>query len=141
MTEAANFQEGMNMKISKAANLVMTTLVLVLSTNGCSLFAPKSEKIAINSEPTGAEVLVNNRIEGTTPLSVSLNCKHDATIVVRKEGYTSQVFHVKSSLGTCGIMDIVGTVLFLVPAVGLFSAGAYTLDQHNIYAPLSKANN
>ena len=140
MTEAAISQERMNMKQSKAANLVMAAIVLVLSTNGCSLFAPKSETVTINSEPQGAEVLVNNSRQGTTPCNVSLNCKHDATIVVRKQGYESQVFHINSHLGTCGIMDIVGTALFLFPAVGLFSAGAYTLDQHNIYAPMSKAS-
>jgi hypothetical protein len=35
-------------------------------------------------------------------------------------------------------MDIVGTVLFLVPAIGLFSAGAYTLDEHNVNVSLTK---
>ena len=40
--------------------------------------------------------------------------------------------------GAAEVMDIVGTVLFLVPAVGLFSAGAYTLDEHNVNVSLTK---
>ena len=58
--------------------------------------------------------------------------------MVKKEGYNSQVYTIGHSLGTCGILDIVGTVMFLVPVVGLFSSGAYTLDQHTINAPMTK---
>ena len=35
-------------------------------------------------------------------------------------------------------MDIVGTVIFLVPAIGLFSSGAYTLDEHTVNVSLTK---
>ena len=124
------------MKKSRVANVVMASLVL-LTTNGCSLFAPKSETVFVNSEPQGAQVLVNNSNQGMTPCSVSVPCK-GATIVVRKDGYTTQVYPIGSSLGKCGILDIAGTVLFIFPVFGLLSSGAYTLDQHTIYAPLSK---
>ena len=124
------------MKKSRVANVVMASLVL-LTTNGCSLFAPKSETVFVNSEPQGAQVLVNNSNQGMTPCNVSVPCK-GATIVVRKDGSTTQVYPIGSSLGKCGILDIAGTVLFIFPVFGLLSSGAYTLDQHNIYAPLSK---
>ena len=124
------------MKKSRVANVVMASLVL-LATNGCSLFAPKSETVFVNSEPQGAQVLVNNSNQGMTPCSVSVPCK-GATIVVRKDGYSTQVYPLGSSLGKCGILDIAGTVLFIFPVFGLLSSGAYTLDQHTIYAPLSK---
>ena len=124
------------MKKSRVANVVMATLV-VLTTNGCSLFAPKSETVSFNSEPQGAQVYVNNTLKGTTPCSVSVPCK-GADIVVKKDGYNTQVYTIGHSLGTCGILDIAGTVMFLVPVFGLLSDGAYTLDQHTIHAPLAK---
>ncbi len=124
------------MKKSRVANVVMAALV-VLTTNGCSLFAPKSETVSVNSEPQGAQVYVNNTLKGTTPCSVSVPCK-GADIVVKKDGYNTQVYTIGHSLGTCGILDIVGTVMFLVPVFGLLSDGAYTLDQHTIHAPLTK---
>ena len=80
---------------------------------------------------------MNNSNQGMTPCSVSVPCK-GATIVVRKDGYSTQVYPLGSSLGKCGILDIAGTVLFIFPVFGLLSSGAYTLDQHTIYAPLSK---
>ena len=124
------------MKKSRVANVVMASLLL-LTTNGCSLFAPKSEIVSVNSEPQGAQVYVNGTLKGTTPCNVSVPCK-EANIIVKKDGYNSQFYTIGHSLGTCGILDIVGTVMFLVPVVGLFSSGAYTLDQHTIQAPLSK---
>ena len=137
MPEAAIFQERMNMKKSKAANLVMAALVLVLSTNGCSFFAPKTEEVAVNTVPVGAEVYVNNSLKGTTPCNVPVSCK-GGEIMVKKAGYNTQLYRVGRHLGTCGVMDIVGTVMFLVPAIGLFSAGAYTLDEHNVNISLTK---
>lgn len=124
------------MKKSRVANVVMAALV-VLTTNGCSLFAPKSETVSVNSEPQGAQVYVNDTLKGTTPCNVSVPCK-EANIIVKKEGYNSQYYTIGHSLGTCGILDIVGTVIIIVPVFGLLSSGAYTLDQHTIHAPLTK---
>lgn len=124
------------MKKSRVANVVMAALV-VLSTNGCSLFAPKSETVSVNSEPQGAQVYVNGTLKGTTPCNVSVPCK-EANIIVKKDGYNSQFYTIGHSLGTCGILDIVGTVIIIVPVFGLLSSGAYTLDQHTIHAPLTK---
>ena len=124
------------MKKTPVANVVMASLLL-LTTNGCSFFAPKTEEVAVNAVPAGAEVYVNNNFKGTTPCSVPMSCK-GGEIMVKKAGYDTQLYKVGRHLGTCGVMDIVGTVLFLVPAVGLFSAGAYTLDEHNVNVSLTK---
>ena len=118
------------MKKSHLANLVMAALLL-LSTNGCSLFAPWSQTVSVNSSPSGAEVLVNNKHKGFTPCNVDVSCR-GATITVRKEGYVSQNHTIGRSLGTCGIMDLVGTFVFLVPVVGLISPGAFTLDERTV---------
>ncbi|MBR3507140.1 MAG: PEGA domain-containing protein [Lentisphaeria bacterium] len=124
------------MKQSKVVNLVMASLIL-LTANGCSFFAPKTENVAVNTVPAGAEVYVNNDFKGTTPCNVPMSCK-GGEIMVRKAGYDTQLYRVGRHLGTCGVMDIVGTVMFLVPAIGLFSAGAYTLDEHNVNVSLTK---
>jgi hypothetical protein len=128
--------ERKTMKKTPVANIVMASLLL-LTTNGCSFFAPKTEEVAVNAVPAGAEVYVNNNFKGTTPCSVPMSCK-GGEIMVKKAGYNPQLYKVGRHLGTCGVMDIVGTVLFLVPAVGLFSAGAYTLDEHNVNVTLTK---
>ena len=124
------------MKKSPVVNLIMAACV-ILTMNGCSLFAPKTETIHIDSDPQGAEVVINDQ-HLVTPCSLSVPCNKDLAIAVRKDGYRTDVHYVGYTLGTCGFLDIVGTFLFLVPAVGLISSGAYTLNQHNIYVPLVK---
>ena len=111
--------------------------LLLLTTNGCSFFAPKTEEVAVNTVPSGAQVYVNNSLKGTTPCSVPVSCK-GGEILVKKSGYDPQIHKIGRHLGTCGVMDIVGTVMFLVPAIGLFSAGAYTLDQHTINVNMTR---
>ena len=110
---------------------------LLLQTVGCSLFAPWSEEVLIDSDPQGAEVVVpGHRL--TTPATVTVPCDKDLTVVVRKEGFRTQSSSVRRTLGKCGVLDVVGTVLFIVPAVGLFSPGAYTLDHHTVFFVLEK---
>jgi hypothetical protein len=114
----------------------MASLIL-LTANGCSFFAPKTENVAVNTVPAGAEVYVNNDFKGNTPCNVPMSCK-GGEIMVKKAGYDTQIYRVGRHLGTCGIVDIVGTVMFLVPAIGLFSAGAYTLDEHTVNVSMTK---
>ena len=66
-----------------------------------------------------------------------MSCK-GGEILVKKSGYDPQIHKIGRHLGTCGVMDIVGTVIFLVPAIGLFSSGAYTLDERTINVNLTK---
>jgi hypothetical protein len=36
------------------------------------------------------------------------------------------------------VLDVIGLWCWLIPGIGLISPGAFTLDQHIIYAPLLK---
>lgn len=126
------------MKKTSVANLIMAALVL-LTTNGCSLFAPWTQTVSVNSGPSGAEVIVDNKFKGYTPCNIDVTCK-GATITVRKDGYVSQNHTIGRSLGTCGIMDLVGTFFFIVPVVGLIAPGAYTLDERTVNFNMPKAS-
>ena len=125
-------------RISLAESIcrVAISLGLLILVPGCSLFAPKTEDVTIDSEPTGASVIIPGKARLTTPATVNLPCDKDVTIVVQKEGYYPQTYSIHPTLGKCGILDVVGTLLVLFPAVGLISSGAYTLNQHTVYAPL-----
>lgn len=109
---------------------------LLYSTTGCSFFAPKHEKVVFDSEPQGATIIIPGQPRSTTPAALELPCDEDFTVVFRKAGYCTQSHSVRRTLGKCGIMDVVGTVVFLLPAFGLLSPGAYTLEHHTIFAPL-----
>ena len=75
-----------------------------------------------------------------TPATFKVPCDEDIVVIARKDGYYTQSQTVRPVLGKCGTLDVVGTVVFLFPAVGLFSPGAYTLDQHTIFFTLSRSS-
>jgi len=108
----------------------------LLGAAGCSMFAPKQDRLVIDSEPQGAVVTVAGRPRFTTPATLTVPCDEDITLIFRKEGYYTQSQTVRRTLSKCGVLDVAGTVLFLVPAVGLFFPGAYTLDQHTVFVTL-----
>lgn len=45
---------------------------------------------------------------------------------------TARYSSIGNELSTTGILDIVGTILFIFPAIGLFFPGAKTLDRQNV---------
>ena len=113
---------------------------LLLNATGCSLFAPRSEKILVDSDPQGAIITIPGYDRMVTPATFTVPCDEDITVIARKDGYRTQSCTVRRTLGKCGTLDVFGTVVFLLPAVGLFSSGAYTLDQHTIFFPLSRSS-
>lgn len=43
--------------------------------------------LSIQSEPFGAEVLLNNELQGTTPLTIVIDPKDSYSLILKKEGY------------------------------------------------------
>ena len=125
------------MKKSPVANVMMATLMLIV-TNGCSFFAPKTQSISINSEPEAAEVVIDNTEHFTTPCDVTVSRNDNVSIIVRKDGYRTKTVKLNRTLSTTGVLDVVGACIFLVPALGLLSPGAYKMDQNSVYVPLVK---
>ena len=124
--------------IGRRSLLTAVATSLLGTATGCSLFAPWHETLVIDSEPQGAAIVIPGYERMTTPASVSVPCDKDLTVVIRKEGYHTQVQTVRRTLGKCGVLDVVGTVVFLLPAVGLFSPGAYSLEPHTVFSVLPK---
>ena len=125
------------MKKTPVMNILMGA-GLLLSTAGCSWFAPWREDVVVDSEPQGAQVIIPGQ-RLTTPCTITVPCDRGITVVIKKEGYETSVHTIRHTLGKCGTLDVIGAVIWLVPAIGLFSPGASTLEQHTIYAPLTKS--
>jgi len=105
---------------------------------GCSLFAPRTDELTIDSDPQNAEVIIPGMEHKRTPCVVSVPSDKGIMVIVRKKGYVTREYNVKSTLGKCGTLDVCGTVLWGVPVVGLLTPGAYTLENHTIFVPLEE---
>lgn len=112
--------------------------VFITYTTGCSLFASSQQMLSVTSEPDGAEVKINGQYLGDTPLQTNVKRKDALMITVTKEGYKTGTRSTSTKLSTLGIIDIVGTCIWLVPIIGLLGGGAWEQDPANVHIPLSK---
>jgi hypothetical protein len=62
----------------------------------------------------------------------------DLDISCQKPGYITSTKKVRTHITTTGVLDAIGGFLFLVPAIGLISPGAWELDQKEIEMTLVK---
>ena len=126
--------------MKKIVLTITSIIALSILLSGCAtLFAPKSNPLALSSEPRGAEVYVNGFRMGTTPVELSLKPDKSYTIEFRKEGYESVTRVVNTKVGAGWVvLDVLGG---LIPVIIDAATGAwYKLDQDAINAALIKQN-
>lgn len=124
---------------SKTATGVML-LACTLHLTGCSIFGGTSQTLIVNSEPPGADVLVNGTLAGTTPLQHQVSRRGDLSVEIHKAGYTPQTRVTGRKLSSVGIVDVIGGALFLLPLLGLLAPGAWEQDPSAIGVTLEPQN-
>ena len=102
--------------------------ICYLNLTACSIFGGSSQSLSVNSDPPGANVLINGTLAGTTPLQHQVPRRGDLTVEVQKAGYTSQTRVTGRKLSSVGIVDVIGGVVFLLPLLGLIAPGAWEQD-------------
>ncbi len=74
----------------------ITRLLLIIALAGCLCLAGCVErKLTINTNPSGAQVLLNDEEIGTSPVTVSFNWYGDYNITIRKQGCQTLNTHRK----------------------------------------------
>ena len=109
-------------------NFAYLVFVSVFLSSCGTLFSPNSDKITIKSEPSGADVFINEELKGKTPLEFDLkkNAFKRFEAKVRLKGYETSDFQIKKELNTVSIFN----------TTSLLSWGTDALSGHVIqYAP------
>lgn len=85
---------------------------VALSLSACATVTRgTSQKFAIESSPTQAEVTLSNGQQCVTPCKMKLKRKPGFTATVKKPGYQTQTVTVESKLGGGGVVAGAGNVL------------------------------
>jgi len=111
-------------RLSTVSVLVLTLFVV----SGCgALFNSKTTPVQMNSNPTGAEVIVNGNRVGVTPMSVDLSIKENHTVTLRANGQeVTCIINRKVGAGWV-VLDVLGG---LVPIIIDAATGSwYELDK------------
>lgn len=118
---------------------------MLLISNSCSLMNNTNVTVPINSNPPGADVYIDGKFFGQTPVFANLDPSNDYSATVSKPGYGSTNvsletwYSVRDGRGaesTRCILDAFGTML-VVPAFGFFSVHCRDFKQTDYFVNLS----
>jgi len=111
-------------------------LLLVSLLAGCSAFQDATQSVRITCLQPETTLMIND-VKRDCPTTIDLPRNRASLIEARKTGYSPSVRQIGYHLGEMGKLDLVGTVLLLVPVIGLVTAGAWDLDQTELTINLS----
>ena len=79
--------------------VALIAVVAALAPIGCAtIVSGTTQTVSVNSNITGAQVLLNGRVLGTTPFTGQIARASDSVILVKKDGYTSQSMSLATSI-------------------------------------------
>lgn len=118
--------------------LLLVGLVPAIALLACgTIIHGTSQEIGIASQPTGANVRIDNMEHGTTPLVADLKRKKEHLIQIEMEGYQPYEMHVTNSVSGWVWGNIVfGGLIGL--AVDAISGGLYKLEPEQVQAELAR---
>lgn len=111
--------------------------LLVVCLSSCSLGVGKHQNVIINSN-VPASLIVNGTPQGTTPQTVKAQRNKTLALVATAPGYQPATKSVDRQISSTGMLDIVGGLFIGLPFLGLLSAGAWELEESNIFLHLEK---
>lgn len=128
----------------KYKKIILIFLVFVVITSifsGCAtVFKGSTERLFINSFPSGADVYINNQKKGTTPYTAELITNNTYQIKISKDKYKDAEIIVKSHIsGTWVILDIICVGVPVI--VDAITGSWYTLETNQINIELEKNEN
>lgn len=110
----------------------IVTAITTVSVASCSLFAKGTQPVTIISSDPEAEIRADGNYLGKGQVTVTLDKANSHSIVATK-GNKLACATIDYNLSTTGILDAIGTFVFLVPALGFLSSGAWKLDTTHVY--------
>ncbi len=104
---------------------------LMLGLCGCSAFRPSTQIVAINVEPADATLIANGMRYNYSPIFIEAARDRDLLLSVYRKGYVPYSRVIGYHFNRTGTLDALGSI-FLFPMIGLFSSGAWSLDETNL---------
>ena len=79
-----------------------------------------------------AEIFINGDRVGRGMVTMKVKRNRDVQIMATKPNYQTAYYNIDSNLNITGVLDIIGTLAFLLPIIGIFFPGSKSLDQTNV---------
>lgn len=112
--------------------LILLTVAISLSVSGCSAFVPKTQTVKAACSEPDATLQINGGQTYTGQAQLETRRDKVFSYACLKQGYYPAQKTVSYSISTTGIADFVGSMIFIIPIIGIFSPGAWDLDETDI---------
>ena len=112
------------------------SLILIATLTGCSTFASKTQQFSVTATPKDASIIINGQLRGKGHAVAEVKRDSSVSVMVSKKGCQPMHRAIGHSINGLGILAGIVTLILLVPAFGLASAGAYSLDEDTLHFTL-----
>ncbi len=127
---SADSPSQLHVCIKRTARLVIVAL-LCSAISACSFLVPGKQTVAVSSNDPQATLRADGQYIGVGSGTVSLT-KNRAHVITAQNGIKMGSVIIDNGISATGVLDIVGSFIFIVPFIGLFSKGAWTLDEDSV---------
>lgn len=100
--------------------------------SGCSAFVPKTQAIKASCSEPDAILQINGGESYTGQVKVETRRDKVFSYTCYKQGYYPAQKSVSYSISPTGVADFIGSMIFIIPIIGVFSPGAWDLDEKDV---------
>ena len=112
--------------------LAFFAALFLVFTSGCSFLARGEQIVSVTVTPSDAAVNANgSEYHMLSPMFIEVPTRDALLITAYKPGYRTAFYAADSELSTTGKIDALGGI-FILPAFGLLSNGAWRFTESNI---------
>ena len=112
--------------------LAFFAALFLVFTSGCSFLARGEQIVSVTVSPSDAAVIANGaEYHILSPMFIEVPTRDALLITAYKPGYRTAFYAADSELSTTGKIDAIGGI-FILPAIGLLSNGAWRFTESNI---------
>lgn len=110
---------------------IFAALVLAFS-SGCSFLARGEQLVSVTVTPSDSYVIANGvEYHMLSPMFIEVPTRNALLITAYKPGYRTAYYAADSELSSTGRLDALGAI-FILPAAGLLTNGAWKFSESNI---------
>jgi hypothetical protein len=111
--------------------IVLLLISALIASQGCSAFQPHTQTVTIQPTNPAAEIIVDGQSRGTGTVSLKLQ-RDRSHAVLAKVGDRVGAASIGVRISGTGVLDLIGTVLFLLPVIGMCTPGFWELDSTHV---------
>lgn len=122
--------------MSMKKSIAVSMFILAMALQGCSAFKSATETVFIQCNEPETMLSVSGESQ-PCPAQIQAKRNRSLSIQAEKSGYSPYLRIIDYQISTTGAFDVIGALLFYLPAIGLLTPGAWDLEETDILIQLT----